>query len=434
MISLRSILTLSILLLTSNGAQLVASQMQQQPSLFYERQTNPAVLSGTSAQPGTSQTQAATTPTAAQSSSSQTPYTGGSSSSASASCANAIGSGKNMSEEEEKKIIAFQAQHEALEKEASMKMSDEIYAQQYLKIALSPKQQAVSSAIHEAIIGFPKELARLISLYAFYEFNGICSATITDNSVWMLLPNIDGSLISWARKMPREKDSFKLWVPTADAKGITSWRCAKTLSNLIIYPNGVLLTIPDNKVPSDCGSLMDCSGTYVGEKRIAMLRNGNLACGHHDGSIVISSPISNSKGEDREKTKTTLKGHTDFVDAVVAWPDGSLASGSDDKTIKIWSPVIGTDEKITSWKCTQTLKGHAAGVKALAILPNGDLASASCDKSIRIWTPVIDANRNISWRCSKILTDYTNEVKLLTVLQNGTLASASWDGTIKIWE
>ena len=60
-------------------------------------------------------------------------------------------------------------------------------------------------------------------------------------------------------------------------------------------------------------------------------------------------------------------------------PNGHLASGSHDKTIKIWNPTDGI--------VIRTLSGHTDAVIELAVLPNGHLASGSEDKTIKIWNP-----------------------------------------------
>ena len=47
--------------------------------------------------------------------------------------------------------------------------------------------------------------------------------------------------------------------------------------------------------------------------------------------------------------------------------NGDLASGSEDKTIKIWDS--------STWSLKRTLTGHSDWVRSLAVLKNGDLAS-----------------------------------------------------------
>ena len=65
-------------------------------------------------------------------------------------------------------------------------------------------------------------------------------------------------------------------------------------------------------------------------------------------------------------------------------PNGYLASGSGDATIKIWNPTDGS--------VMRTLTGHTSLVHSLAVLPNGYLASCSFDNTIKIWNMNEGAN------------------------------------------
>ncbi|MCP5352246.1 MAG: hypothetical protein H6926_03530 [Chromatiales bacterium] len=51
---------------------------------------------------------------------------------------------------------------------------------------------------------------------------------------------------------------------------------------------------------------------------------------------------------------STLEGHSDWVRAVAALPDGRLVSASDDQTLRIWAP--GDDGR---WQSVHTLEGHS---------------------------------------------------------------------------
>ena len=76
--------------------------------------------------------------------------------------------------------------------------------------------------------------------------------------------------------------------------------------------------------------------------------------------------------------KKTLDDHTDWVKCLVALNrKGDFASGSHDKTIKIW--MAGG-----SYKLKKSLTGHSKSVFTLAVLDNDDLISGSADNTVKV--------------------------------------------------
>jgi len=78
------------------------------------------------------------------------------------------------------------------------------------------------------------------------------------------------------------------------------------------------------------------------------------------------------------KAKTTLKGHTDYVNSVSWSPDGKrLASGSDDGTVKIWDVASG--QNVASVNLIDVVLG-------VSWSPNGKyVAIASADHNVYVW-------------------------------------------------
>lgn len=106
------------------------------------------------------------------------------------------------------------------------------------------------------------------------------------------------------------------------------------------------------------------------------------------------------------------------VKALVGLPDGGLASGSWDSTIKIWTPKYA--------ELKRTLTGHTSGVLCLSMTSHGDLISASADKTIKIWHLEKGELKNT-------LKGHTDSIWVIILISNDELASCGADSTIKIW-
>ncbi|MFN6515490.1 MAG: protein kinase domain-containing protein [Nostoc sp. CreGUA01] len=132
--------------------------------------------------------------------------------------------------------------------------------------------------------------------------------------------------------------------------------------------------------------------------------------------LFPTDPISLIASKDSDVfLKRTLTGHSSSVNSVFISPDGkTLASGSDDKTIKLWN--LATGEQI------RTLTEHSNSVNSVAISPDGKtLATGSDDKTIKLW--------NLATREQiRTLTRHSSSVNSVAISPDGnTLASLSTD-------
>ncbi|KST61780.1 hypothetical protein BC008_06970 [Mastigocoleus testarum BC008] len=235
--------------------------------------------------------------------------------------------------------------------------------------------------------------------------------------------------------------TVRLWNPHTG-------QCVKTLTG---HPNWVLSVAwsPDGNTIA--------SGGDDGTIRLWDYRTGQcvkILTGHHNWVLSIAwSPGSTISPQDIGKTKAQilasggddrtvriwdiaqgkcikiLSDHTNWI-RTVAWRPVSkespqsteqvIATGSDDRTIKLWNPNTG--------ECLKTLTGHTYWVSSVVWSPDGQtLASSSHDRTIKLW------NFN-QGKCLKTLHGHSKWVWSLAWSPNGkTLASGSYDQSMKIW-
>ncbi|KZV96146.1 PFU-domain-containing protein [Exidia glandulosa HHB12029] len=135
-----------------------------------------------------------------------------------------------------------------------------------------------------------------------------------------------------------------------------------------------------------------------------------------DGTIVSGSWDRTARVWKQFQPAFELKGHEQAVWAVLAIEDDQFLTGSADKTIKLWKGN----------KVLRTFSGHKDVVRGLARIPDIGFASCSNDSEINVWTLGGDIVYNLS--------GHTSFVYSLAVLPSGDLVSGGEDRTVRIWK
>ncbi len=161
---------------------------------------------------------------------------------------------------------------------------------------------------------------------------------------------------------------------------------------------------------------MTLVGHSSGVSSVAFSPDGQrLASGSHDKTVKIWDSTTG-------KELLSLKGHEDLVYSVAFSPDGQrLASGSHDKTVKIWDSATGKE--------LLALKGHVGWVTSVAFSPDGrHLASGSYDKTVKIWDSAT-GKELFTIRGHDGETGYS-----VAFSPDGRLLASGGDYTVKIWD
>ncbi|MEO8627642.1 MAG: DUF4062 domain-containing protein, partial [Betaproteobacteria bacterium] len=145
---------------------------------------------------------------------------------------------------------------------------------------------------------------------------------------------------------------------------------------------------------------------------MALLPDGRIAAGFFDGSVRVWDPQG-------VRDPLVLHGHEGRVNALIALPDGCIASGSVDSSVRVWDPQ-GVREPLL-------LQGHEDTVTVLVALPDGCIASGSADGTVRVWD-LQGVHEPL------VLQGHEDMVTALIALRDERVASGSVDGSVRVWD
>ncbi|CAG8756555.1 10497_t:CDS:10, partial [Cetraspora pellucida] len=185
----------------------------------------------------------------------------------------------------------------------------------------------------------------------------------------------------------------------------------------------------DNENSDD--SQVNCLGVCIGHTAaigtVAFSKKSLKFCltGSQDRTIKYwdLSHLDRSRSDEnfRPKVLYTNKAHDKDINSIAVAPNDKIfATGSQDKSVKIWS--------VNDGKLLGTCSGHKRGVWSVQFSPvDQTIVTSSGDKTIKIWSTT-------NFSCLKTFEGHTNTVLKASFLTYGTqLISCGSDGLLKLW-
>lgn len=166
---------------------------------------------------------------------------------------------------------------------------------------------------------------------------------------------------------------------------------------------------------------------------LVALSQNRLATGSADQTVMIWQAKQEQVGISPSgtaikpfgKRKVLSDGHTDEIWCLAQINGQQLATGSKDKTVKVWDLTQGN---------VQYTLSHNGPVRALVKIDDQIIATALDDKTIRVW----DLSTRPQPMLIKTLAGHQKEVMALAKMNSflssdSFIVSASWDTNINLW-
>jgi WD40 repeat protein len=217
---------------------------------------------------------------------------------------------------------------------------------------------------------------------------------------------------------------IKIWDPATGklVRSLTDFDAVVNSTAFLPDSSGVFISsdqVHARVVDPDSGKILT---SVMGQNKTlisAVSPKGNLLATADGASVHLWNA---KTGDWIRQVGDASSGHSDDVYALAFSPDGAtLASGSDDNRVILWTVATGLPKTI--------LAGHTHWVRDLAFSPNGrQLASASYDQTIRIWN-------SGSGALIHTLTGHNQSVRAVAYRSDGKmLATGGLEPAIRLWD
>ncbi|EGR52992.1 uncharacterized protein TRIREDRAFT_53862, partial [Trichoderma reesei QM6a] len=182
--------------------------------------------------------------------------------------------------------------------------------------------------------------------------------------------------------------------------------------------------------------------TYIGHVEpidgLAFSHNSYyLASGSDDKTVRVWSTSEKKEGEEAIEVRDSLcnlLGHGDYVNCVSFSSDSTrLASGSSDLTIRIWTREGSEDGHL--YRIERVLRGHSSSIYSLDFNSSGQqLISSSTDSTLRVWDISTPQNVDARGAICSLMGHELNVTSLDFSIDGSILVSASKDCTVRVWD
>ncbi|ADV21299.1 U3 small nucleolar RNA-associated protein 13 (U3 snoRNA-associated protein 13) [Cryptococcus gattii WM276] len=262
--------------------------------------------------------------------------------------------------------------------------------------------------------------SNLLRIYSTSSFNArllpghtdmILSLAVSPNHQWLVTGSKD--------------HTARVWAPTTCAQGDGyTWRCIAVCEG---HAESIGAVAFAQKVSED------------GHARFLFTASQDRTIKMWDLTPLSASP-SSSSSPIRPRSMATLRAHEKDINSLdIAPNDKFLVSGSQDKLVKLYAIDFNPPKNVSAsggagggaeggFKLLGTCAGHRRGVWTVRFSRNDKVvASGSADRTVKLWS--LD-----DFTCLKTFEGHTNSVLRVDFLSHGQqLVTSASDGLVKLW-